>query len=293
MMRAHKLPATLPGRVSLVLIAIGVALALGLQPARKASAQQPPSVRVVYESNFPMPATLTPSSGGSSEITHYVVEYASGAQTVTHSHPYGCVATVVEGQVTNRFRTSATVAGPGKTIVTPAKEVGRHTNDSGTNRAIYFASCFASASEPFAEPDTRFPSPVVAANVLFTGSLPLTGVPGTFDLMQRVIDMDPGSSSPELRANARGITTVLEGQMTVRSGGRDQRYSVGQTFLAEEGDTYIVSNAGATKARLVATYALPVGVQPASPVTAPSPSGAPAGAGRLRPPSTGDAGLAE
>jgi quercetin dioxygenase-like cupin family protein len=263
---------------------LGAALAAGIaqvafvgggsgSPAQPASAAGSP--QILYESTFPMPATLPAPPAGINQLYHYVVEFVPGAQTPTHSHPAGCVATVVEGQVTNHFPTSATVAGPGKNLVTPGGMLGRHSNDSSSNRAIYFASCYAGADGAFATVDASAPAPPIGPNVLFASGMSLAGVPAQYSVVQRVIDFSSGASG-DLKSIGAGMVTVLEGQLTVTTGGAQKKLGVGETYVSQPGEVNAALNSGTGLTRVVATYV----------VTSTAPASAP-----VSPPNTGDGGL--
>jgi quercetin dioxygenase-like cupin family protein len=260
-------------------LALGLAVLTGspaLSSEDVASADTQPSL--LYESTFPMPQTLPAPPAGPLQLFHYVVSYAPGAQTVYHQHPAGCVATMIEGQVTNHFLTSRAVAGPGKTIVTPANETGYHRNDSSTTDAVYYASCWAPADDPFAIVDELKPLPIVGAEVLFASGMPVSALPGQFSVVQRILDFDAGASTGQLTSNSHSILTVLSGQLSVSSDGGTQDLGPGGTFVAT-GKTYSATNAGASMTRVVETLIVTGGAAP------------PATGGSITPPSTGDGGL--
>jgi quercetin dioxygenase-like cupin family protein len=220
-----------------------------------------PEPQVVYESTFPMPSTLTPPNGDST-LVHYVVEFPPGGQTPYHQHPFGCVATMIEGQIQNRFRTSGSVALAGKTLVTPKDEIGRHTNDSSTNRAVYFAACFARNADAYLVLDTTAAPPIIGPRVLFARGMAVSDLPSQFNLVQRVIDFSPGATTGNVQSNGTGLFTVLSGQLTVHADGMDQVLRTGDTFYQRPGNTHIASNSESTTTRVVATYAVPMGVKP-------------------------------
>jgi quercetin dioxygenase-like cupin family protein len=257
----------------LVAVAAGFAVARDTNLWGAGAAEAETAPRVLNENSFAMPATLPPPPAGVNGFYHYVVEFAPGAQTPTHSHPGGCVATVIEGQVTNRFPNSGTVAGPGKTLVTPGGQLGRHTNDSSTIKALYFASCYA-ADGVFANIDMTAPGPPIPPNVLFASGMGLTGVPSQFTVVQRVIEFAPGASG-DLRSAGAGMLTVLSGQLQVK----DKRLAVGDSAVSQANESTPASNPGTSTTRVVATYLVPAGAVPSTPSSP------------VRPPSTGDGGL--
>ena len=74
------------------------------------------------------------------------------------------------------------------------------------------------------------------------------------------VDFEPGAGSGEMRANGTGMMTVLSGQLTVRSDGRDQVLRAGDTFFARPGRSYVATNVATTNARVVSTMTVASGV---------------------------------
>ena len=68
---------------------------------------------------------------------------------------------------------------------------------------------------------------------------------------------------------------VLEGELELRAGGEETRFTAGQGFAEKAGQEMQVVNVGATKARMVVTFVLPSGTElttPAGTSSAPAPT---------------------
>src|SRR5688572_16513599 len=111
-----------------------------LSATSRAEAQAAPGV--IYSSTFPIPGAL-PAPGAPFDLFHLVVEVPPGGRTASHSHPFGCVQTVLQGQATNRIGNNGFVGVAGQKLIFPANSFGTHENDSTTNRAVFLASGFA------------------------------------------------------------------------------------------------------------------------------------------------------
>jgi quercetin dioxygenase-like cupin family protein len=86
----------------------------------------------------------------------------------------------------------------------------------------------------------------------------------------------PGAQTPPHTHPGLTLVTVLEGSVTVRLGGGEKVYKVGESFTEVPGETLTALNLGQAKARLAASIVLPKGAAPSTPQAgAPAPSIAP------------------
>ena len=89
---------------------------------------------------------------------------------------------------------------------------------------------------------------------------PVTGASsGQYDLVQAVVDLAPGASTPVHMHGGPEYVTVLEGQITVRRGGAETVYSAGQTFVMPQETFMSYSNKGSVKAQFLASFLLSPG----------------------------------
>ncbi|AFZ66853.1 cupin domain-containing protein [Deinococcus peraridilitoris] len=79
------------------------------------------------------------------------------------------------------------------------------------------------------------------------------------ELVQLVLDFAPGAFTPSHTHGGLGYVSVLEGEITVREAGKEQKYKVGESWKELPGVYAEVGNAAATPARVMATFLLPKG----------------------------------
>jgi quercetin dioxygenase-like cupin family protein len=115
--------------------------------------------------------------------------------------------------------------------------------------------------------------------VTAAASMNYTDSPRQYDLMQTLLELDPGAAVPSHRINGRAIITVVSGEVTkVEEDGEATVFKAGQTYPESSGDEWDVDiNNGSAPARLLVTFLLSPGVEPllfnpnAAPSTAPGP----------------------
>jgi quercetin dioxygenase-like cupin family protein len=81
-----------------------------------------------------------------------------------------------------------------------------------------------------------------------------------FDVIQLVLDFAPGAWTPAHTHGGLVYVTVLEGEMTVRERGSDERvYGAGASWIERPGVFAEVGNTGGEQAQILATFLLPEG----------------------------------
>ncbi len=96
--------------------------------------------------------------------------------------------------------------------------------------------------------------------VPFESKFSVTGAsPTQYDLVQAVVDLAPGASTPVHMHGGPEYVTVLEGQVTVRTGGVETVYGPGQTFVMAQSIFMSYSNKGSVKAQFLASFLLSPG----------------------------------
>ena len=110
----------------------------------------------------------------------------------------------------------------------------------------------------------------------------VAGVPGPFDVLQRVVDFPPGAWAPPHVHGGPAVVTLLDGEILVRQmDGTEARFTAGQAWAEDPSQVHATGNEGARTARILATILLPKRapvttlVQQAAP-TQPAPATAPA-----------------
>ena len=82
------------------------------------------------------------------------------------------------------------------------------------------------------------------------------------EVLQAVLDFAPGSWTPTHTHGGPVYVTVLEGEMTLRMGGADQKFRAGEGWIDNPDEPHAAGNDGTTAARIVATFVLPRGATP-------------------------------
>ena len=96
--------------------------------------------------------------------------------------------------------------------------------------------------------------------VVYQTTMKVTNPPAAFDLINIVLDFAPGAGTPIHYHDARGIVTVLKGEIVQQpAGGAEQRLRAGQSFLESPGRRHRVANPTRANARILFTALLPKG----------------------------------
>jgi quercetin dioxygenase-like cupin family protein len=104
----------------------------------------------------------------------------------------------------------------------------------------------ASGADPIRIPiETKFP--VTAAS------------PSQYDLVQAVVDLAPGATTPAHMHGGSEYVTVIAGQITLLTGGTEKAYGPGQSFVVPASTFFIAANKGSVNAQFVASFLLSPG----------------------------------
>ena len=88
---------------------------------------------------------------------------------------------------------------------------------------------------------------------------PVTAPPAQYDVVQLVLDFDPGAVTQLHNHSGPVFVTVLAGQVTHTTGGAKSVYTQGQTFTEPLGAYHTAGNEGTARARVMATLLLEPG----------------------------------
>lgn len=87
----------------------------------------------------------------------------------------------------------------------------------------------------------------------------VTNAPAQTDLVQLVVDFEPGAWTSMHTHGGQAINLVLEGQITLRHGGLDRPYKAGQSWTDSPSQVHAAGNTGPSKGRLLTNLLLPRG----------------------------------
>lgn len=122
--------------------------------------------------------------------------------------------------------------------------------------AVMAAASIDTAVLAQADRDSTVPGgPRVVAESRFV----VTNAAAQADLVQLVVDFEPGAWTSLHTHGGQAINLVLEGEITLRHGGMDQPYTAGQSWTDSTTQVHAAGNTGSGKARLLTNFLLPKG----------------------------------
>jgi quercetin dioxygenase-like cupin family protein len=86
--------------------------------------------------------------------------------------------------------------------------------------------------------------------------------PAVAEAYQTVLEIEPGGWTLEHWHNGPSYNTVLEGEVTLRIGDTEQKFTVGDGWVDVPGVRHLAGNTSTSRARLVASTVVPMGVEP-------------------------------
>jgi quercetin dioxygenase-like cupin family protein len=101
--------------------------------------------------------------------------------------------------------------------------------------------------------------------------------PAVAEVLQLVLDFAPGSWTPVHTHGGPGYVTVLEGEMTLRIAGADQKFRPGEGWIDNPDTPHAAGNEGSAPARVAVTFVLPKGATPTTVVESGAQAVAPPG----------------
>src|SRR3712207_9190559 len=81
--------------------------------------------------------------------------------------------------------------------------------------------------------------------------------PAQAEVLQAVLDFAPGAWTPVHTHGGPAYVTVLDGEMTLRMGGADQKFRAGAGWIDNPDEPHAAGNEGAIGARILVTFVLP------------------------------------
>jgi quercetin dioxygenase-like cupin family protein len=97
------------------------------------------------------------------------------------------------------------------------------------------------------------PGPVVR-HLFRTAGLPQ---PAPFNVVQSILNFDPGAATPFHTHPGQLIVTVVAGELTFRLNGADTMYKVGETFVELPNQVVQARNAGTLRTSVMVSYFIP------------------------------------
>jgi quercetin dioxygenase-like cupin family protein len=217
-----------------------------------------------------------------------VLDFAPGAWTPPHTHGGYVYTTVIDGEMSGRmagmpatekkYRVGETwVETPGEYM-----EVG----NTGGARARLLVTALLPKGVPLTTNQTGVSTqnPPPGPTTVYRNTIDSTRPAGPLEVVQFTVDFDPGAWTPVHTHPGRGFATLLTGEMTLRTGGRDQTFKPGEFWIDEPGVVYRHGNASAAFAQVGVSFLLPKNAPIlTAQVTAPAPTQLPRTGGEAAP----------
>jgi len=194
------------------------------------------------------------------DLIQSILYFAPGGASSVHKHPTSFLATVLEGQITLKTPSGQKQSSPGEVILEPLNQPVQAVNMGSVVAMTVVAYPVAHGAKPTV-PVAGQPPPATPNKTMYTFTLESMSIGGGYSLVQQVLDFAPGSQTLKHRHGGPGVITVLQGQVTLNRDGREQTYTVGESFPELPSQTLQAFNRGNTELIVVATYILPDGAQ--------------------------------
>lgn len=243
-----------------ILAALILILTLAL-PGVAAAATPGPTIRhQVRVAGLPM--------AGLAEVVNQVNDFQPGQQTSVHTHPGLTVVTVLAGELTYR-NPAEKIYKPGDAFA-ERPDVVHYGLNAGTAPMRITTSFVIPKEATLTVPQPTQPSPVPPAPTTpHLVRVPAVIPVGAYDVVSAIVDFAPGAETPPQTHAGQVVSTVLAGELTVRSGGSERAFKVGETFVEAPETVVQVHNAGGAQATVFSTYLLQQGAPLATMATTP------------------------
>src|SRR5262245_24894229 len=201
--------------------------------------------KIIAESRFDV--TNAPQQA---ELVQLVVDFPPGAWTSWHTHGGQAINLGLEGEITLRHAGMEHPYRAGQAWTDSSGQVHAAGN-TGSGKARLLTNFLL---PPGAPQTTAVQESSFEPTIVYAASFPLAGLAAETQIVQRVVDLDPGSRTEGALA---GFTAnlVLSGEVTV--GPELKSYQAGQAWSAGAGALVGEQNGSAATARIFTTSLLP------------------------------------
>jgi quercetin dioxygenase-like cupin family protein len=205
--------------------------------------------KIIAESRFDV--TNAP---GQAELVQLVVDFPPGAWTSWHTHGGQAINLVLEGEITLRHAGMEHPYRAGQAWTDSSGQVHAAGN-TGSGKARLLTNFLLPQGAP---QTTAVQESSFEPTIVYAVSFPLPALPAETQIVQRVVDLDPGSRAQGALA---GFTAnlVLAGEVTYKVGSELKPYQAGEAWSAGTGTLVGEQNGSAATARVFTTSLLPRG----------------------------------
>jgi len=196
-------------------------------------------------------------TGRFEEVQTLILDFPSGTWTPLHSHGGLTLVRVLEGEMTRRIGSAEDVFRSGEGWVETPGDVHAAGN-AGAALARVQVTFLLSQGAPLTTvagtPSAGAPPGPVTS---YQSARVAVATTTRFDeAATTVLGFAPGAWTPLHSHGGLTLVAVTEGQMTVRSAGRETIYRAGDLWIEQPGDIHAAGNATSTNALVAVTFLL-------------------------------------
>jgi quercetin dioxygenase-like cupin family protein len=229
------------------LIAIATAVNLAVPILGESGPASGGERKIIAESRFDV--TNAPQQA---ELVQLVVDFPPGAWTSWHTHGGQAINLVLEGEITLRHAGMEHPYRAGQAWTDSSGQVHAAGN-TGSGKARLLTNFLLPRGAP---QTTAVQESSFEPTIVYAVSFPLAGLPAETQIVQRVVDLDPGSRTQGALAGVIA-NLVLAGEVTYKLGAEIKSYKAGEAWSAPAGTLVGEQNKSTETARLFTTSLLP------------------------------------
>jgi quercetin dioxygenase-like cupin family protein len=233
--------------------ALAVMLALWLSSSLAFGQAQPPGPVFAFQfrtAGLPQPVRF--------QLVQSMLHFDPGAATPFHQHPGQVVVTMLEGENTFIRNNVEQVYKVGDSFTEVPGEILQARN-AGTSRMSVMATYLQPWEAPLSRPELQDKTPLPRPYTSYQFKTDVAPMPAPFDIVQAILDFAPGAATPYHTHPGIVMVTVVAGEITFNLEGVDHVYKAGESFVEVPNQVGQARNAGATPARVMASYLIPQG----------------------------------
>lgn len=208
------------------------------------------------------------------ETQMLILDFAPGAWTPLHSHGGLVLVRVLEGEMTRRAHGTDDTFRAGEGWVETPGDIHAAGND-GDVPARVLVTFLLPAGAPLTRvegvpSEAAPPGPTTSFQSRRTALM--TSVGAFNEAATTMLGFAPDAWTPLHSHGGLTLVAVLEGEMSVRSGGRETVYRPGDVWIEQPGDIHAAGNTTATAAQVAVTFLLQRGAPVTTVVAAQAPA---------------------
>jgi len=266
--------------VRLLIAAIPVILLLlpGSVAAQEAPAPLPLNIPPGPVTRFPTRFDVVDAPAHFRQVL-MIVDFPAGTWTPLHAPGGQVYSTVIDGEISTRTGAAAgdeaTTFEAGSTFVeSPGAyvQVGNASDASArimatallpTNAPLTIyrdgltSNAYPTLTDWYAIQDIGVD--VAGPSIFGRSAIEVDRPAGAFELVQLVLDLDPGAATPRHVHGGQEFTVVTAGHITLERGDDVHVFGAGESWLNPAGLVHAAGNDGPDQAEVVATFLLPAG----------------------------------